>query len=59
MVYISVYHTTEYYSAIKKPNNAICGHMDGPRAHHTKWSKSDKERQIYNITYMWNLKNKW
>ena len=33
--------------------------MDGPREHHTKWSKSDRERQIlYIITYMWNLKYK-
>ena len=31
--------------------------MDGPRDYHTKWSKSERERQIpYNITYMWNLK---
>ena len=31
--------------------------MDGPRGYHTKWSKSDRERQIaYNITYMWNQK---
>ena len=30
--------------------------MDGPTAYHTKWSKSDGERQIsYDITYMWNL----
>ena len=36
--------------------------MDGPRDYHTKWSKSDKERQIsYDIAYMWNLKEcyKW
>ena len=27
--------------------------------YHTKWSKSDREREIlYDITYMWNLKNK-
>ena len=41
--------------------------MGGPRDYHTKWSKSDRERQIsyvitymisYDITYMWNLK-KW
>ena len=33
--------------------------MDGPRDYHTKWSKSDRERQIsYDIAYMWNLK-KW
>ena len=31
--------------------------MDGPRDDHTKWSKSDRERQIsYDIAYMWNLK---
>ena len=33
--------------------------MDGPRDYHTKWSKSDTEKQIsYDITNMWNLK-KW
>ena len=32
--------------------------MDGPRDFHTKWRKSDKDRQIlYDIAYMWNLKN--
>ena len=31
--------------------------MDGPRDYHTKWSKSERERQLsYNIAYMWNLK---
>ena len=31
--------------------------MDGPGDYHTKWSKSDRERQTsYNIAYMWNLK---
>ena len=26
----------------------------------SEWSKSDTERQIYGIAYMWNLKNhKW
>ena len=45
-------------SSLKKEgNNAICSNMDGPRNYHTKWSKSERERQIpYNITYMWNLK---
>ena len=48
----------EYYSAIKKEwNNAICSNMDGHRDDHTKWSKSDRERQIsYDITYRWSLK---
>ena len=50
-------YTLEYYSAIKKCNNAICTNMDGPRDYLTKWSKSDRERQIaYGINYMWNLK---
>ena len=41
----------------KEWNTAICINMDGPRDYHTKWSKSDSERQIpYDITYMWNLK---
>ena len=31
--------------------------MDGPRDDYTKWSKSERERQIpYDITFMWNLK---
>ena len=31
--------------------------MDGTRDSHTKWSKSERERQMpYDITYMWNLK---
>ena len=31
---------------------------DRPRDDHTKWRKSDRERQKpYDTTYMWNLKN--
>ena len=30
--------------------------MDGPRKYHTKWNQLDRERQIYDITCMWNLK---
>ena len=53
-------YTVEYYSAIKKEwNNVICSNMDGPRDYHTKWSQSDRERQLsYDTTYMWNLKKK-
>ena len=41
----------------KEWNNAICSNMDAPRDYHTKWNKSERERQIsYAITYMWNLK---
>ena len=33
--------------------------MDGPGDYHTKWNKSDRERQIsYDIAYMQKLK-KW
>ena len=42
----------------KEGNNAICSNMDGPGDCHSKWSKSDRERQIsYDIKkYMWNTK---
>ena len=41
---------------LKEWNNAICSNMDGPGDYHTKWSKSERERQIpYDITYIWNL----
>ena len=31
--------------------------MDRSEDYHTKWSKSERERQIpYGVTYMWNLK---
>ena len=33
--------------------------MDGPGDYHTKWGKSERERQIlYDIAYMQNLKKK-
>ena len=41
----------------KEWNNAICSNMGPTRDYHTKWSKSERERQIpYDITYMCNLK---
>ena len=40
----------------KELNNAICSYMNGPRDCHTEWSKSDRERQIYDIAYMQYLK---
>ena len=34
----------------------ISNEVDEPRAHHTEWSKSEKERQVsYINTYIWNL----
>ena len=50
-------YTVEYYSGIKK-NKIIpfVATLDGPRDSHIEWSKSDTERQIYDIAYMRNLK---
>ena len=46
-VYIYIYIYMECYSAIKKEwNNAVCSNIDIPRDYHTKWSKSERERQI-------------
>ena len=40
-------YTVEYYSAIKKEwNNAICSNMNATRDYHSKWNKSERERQI-------------
>ena len=34
-------------------NNTICSNIDRTRDYHTKWSKSERERQIpYDINYM-------
>ena len=53
VVYI---HNGILLSHKKEWNNAICSNMGGPRDYHTKWSKSERERQSpYDITYM-NLK---
>ena len=53
MVYI---HNGILLSHKKEQNNAICSNMNGTRDSHTKWSKSERERQIpYDITCIWNL----
>ena len=45
-------------SHLKEWNNAICSNMDGLEDYHTKWCKSDRERQIsYDNAFMQNLKN--
>ena len=44
---------------IKEWNLAICSNMDRHKGYCAKWSKSYCWKQIlYNLTYMWNLKNK-
>ena len=40
----------------KEQNNAICSDMDEHTDCHAEWTKSYRERQIYDITYIWNLK---
>ena len=54
-------HTMDDCSAIKRMESCHLQNMDGPRDDHTKWSKSDRERQVaYGIAYMRNLKwYKW
>ena len=52
-------YTMEYYSAVKKEwHSAIFSNMDATRDYHTKWRRSNREKQIsYEITtYTWNLK---
>ena len=48
-------HSQEYYSVIKKLDNAtIYDNMDESWKY-AKWNKSYRERQIvYDLTYMWN-----
>ena len=51
-----IYHNGILLNHKKEQNNAICTKMDGTRDSHTKWSKSERERQIpYDISYIWNL----
>ena len=53
---VHIYHGI-LFGHKKEWNNVICSNMDVTRDHHTKWSKSERERQItYDITSMWNLK---
>ena len=54
-----VVHIMEYYSAIKQQwNNAVCSNVNGPRRDLSKWSQSDREKEIsYGISSMWGLKH--
>ena len=41
----------------REGNPAVGDGMDGPRGHHAKWDKLDRERQILQeLIYTWNLK---
>ena len=54
IIYVYMHtHTVKYYLAIKNKNNAICSNMNVTRHDHTKWSKSERERQIpYDSSHM-------
>ena len=43
---VSSRHNGILLSHKKEQNNSICSNMDGTRDSHTKWSKSEGERQI-------------
>ena len=54
MVYI---HNEILLSHKKEQNNAICSNMYASRDSYTRWSKSERERQMpYDTTYISNLK---
>ena len=56
-VYIYMYNGISL--SHNKWNYVICDNMVGYRGYYTKWSKSNRERQIlHDITYLWNLKCK-
>ena len=46
-----------FFSRERERTNAICGDTYGSRDYHTEWSKSERERQIYDFACMWCLKN--
>ena len=53
MIYIYIYIFTQWNTTQpqKEWNNAIFSNMDGTINYYTKWSKSEKERQMpYDIT---------
>ena len=39
----------------KERNWVTCSDVDGSRGCHTEWSKSEREKQISNSAYRWNL----
>ena len=56
---VHIYYTTEYYSAIKKWNNAICSTIEGPRdiiLSEISKNKQTNKQISYDITSIWNLK---
>ena len=53
---VHIIYIIAYYSHQREWNTFICHNTDGIEDHHTKWNKSDRERQIsYDMPYMQNL----
>ena len=42
----------------KECSFTMCKDMNGNKDCHTLWLQSEREKQIYNIAYMWNI-GKW
>ena len=56
-VYIYTHiHNGVLFSYKKEGKLVICSSMDGAWGHYIKWNKSARQRQIYDLTYMWYLK---
>ena len=53
-------YTMECHSAIKRnETESVVSDVDKPRACHTEWSESQREKQILYInTYIWNLEKR-
>ena len=45
-------YSMEYYSAIKKENNAILSNLDGSRYYHTNWIQKEKDSTIWYHLYL-------
>ena len=46
------------HSRKKEGAPTLCDSMDGSGEHYAEWNKPDGERQIYDLTYKWDLINK-
>ena len=52
-IHIHIYSTNYYLFMKKEGNSAACDNMDG--LDYSKWSESDREKEIPYDIYMWNL----
>lgn len=57
-IYIIYIHNGMLFSLKIEENLANCNNMNETGGRHVKWIKPDKEKQIYDLIYTWNLKRK-